>query len=183
MKFGCVSKEAADEIRNYIQKIKTNKKLSGLILDLRDCPGGSFEAGIGIASQFLDGHLVVEMQKKDVFSKFCSSGPDSLNKLSMIILQNKNTCSAAEIIAAALKANKRATLIGQNTAGGATAKEMISFPNRKDGVIISIAFLNDPLGKRIGHEGVEPDMRIKEIVASKNKDLYIEKALSIFRTK
>ncbi len=183
LKFGCVSKEAADEIRNYIQKIKTNKKLSGLILDLRDCPGGSFEAGIGIASQFLDGHLVVEMQKKDVFSKFCSSGPDSLNKLSMIILQNKNTCSAAEIIAAALKANKRATLIGQNTAGSATAKEMVSFPNRKDGVIISIAFLNDPLGKRIGHEGVEPDMRIKEIVASKNKDLYIEKALSIFRTK
>ena len=179
LKFGCVSKEAADEIRNYIQKIKTNKKLSGLILDLRDCPGGSFEAGIGIGSQFLDGHVVVEMQKKDVFSKFCSSGPDTLSKLPLIVLQNKNTCSAAEIIAAALKANKRAILIGQNTAGGATAKEIFYFPNRKDGLIMSIAFLNDPLGKRIGHEGVEPDMRIEEIVASKNKDLYIENALSI----
>ena len=183
MKFGCVSKEAADEICNHIQKIKTNKKLSGLILDLRDCPGGSFEAGIGIASQFLDGNVVVEMQKKESFSKFCSSGPDALNKLPLVVLQNKNSVSAAEIIAAALKANKRAILIGQNTAGGATAKEMISFPNRKDGIIISIAFLNDPLGKRIGHEGVEPDIRIEKIVAAKNKDLYIEKALSVLHTK
>ena len=183
LKFGCVSKEAADEIREYLQIIKSNKKLSGLILDLRDCPGGSFEAGIGIARQFLDGHVVVEMQKKDDFSKFCSASFDILNKQPMVVLQNKNTCSAAEIIAAALKAHKRATLIGENTAGGATAKEVVYFPNRKDGLIISIAFLNDPLGKRIGHEGVEPDMRIEEIVASKNKDLYIEKALSIFKSR
>ncbi len=183
LKFGCVSKEAADEIRNHIQKIKTNKKLSGLILDLRDCPGGSFEAGIGIASQFLDGNVVVEMQKKESFSKFCSSGPDALNKLPLVVLQNKNSVSAAEIIAVALKANKRAILIGQNTAGGATAKEMISFTNRKDGIIISIAFLNDPLGKRIGHEGVEPDIRIDELEVLKNKniDLYIKKSLSILK--
>jgi len=183
LKFSCISKEAANEVREHLQKIKTNKKLSGLILDLRDCPGGSFDAGIGIASQFLDGDVVIEMQKKDSFSKLCSTGPDVLNKLPLVVLQNKNSVSAAEIIAAALKASNRATLIGQNTEGGATAQQIVHYSNRKDGLIISIAFLNDSHGKRIGNEGVIPDIRIENAPASKNKDLYIEKALSILRSK
>lgn len=181
LKFSCISKNAASEVQNHLQKILTNQPLYGLILDLRDCPGGSFEAGIGIASQFLDGHVVVEMQKKEGFSKFCSAGSDILNKLPIVILQNKNTCSAGEIIAASLKAHKRATLVGENTAGKATAKEVIRYLNRKDGLIITIAFLNDPFGKRIGNEGIAPHIKIEESEILKNKqdDVYIEKALSL----
>ena len=183
LKFGCIGKDAADEVRGHLQAIKVHKKSQGLILDLRDCPGGSFEAGIGIASQFLDGHVVVEMQKKEALSKFCSSEHDILNKLPLVVLQNKNTCSAAEIIAAALKAHKRATLIGENTAGSATAKVVVPFINRKDGLILTIAFLNDPFGKRIGKNGVEPDILKKEIKIPKNRksDLYIAEALKLLQ--
>ncbi len=185
LKFGCIGKNAANEISVLIQTIKTNKKLVGLILDLRDCPGGSFEAGIGIASQFLDGHVVVEMQKREAVLKFSSAGPDILNKIPLVVLQNKNTCSAAEIIAAALKAHKRAILIGQNTAGSATAKEVVQYPNRKDGLIITIALLNDPFGKRIGKDGVEPDILTKEIKIPKTRksDLYIAEALKFLHSK
>lgn len=183
LRFDCIGKSAADEVQSYLQVVKTNKKLKGLILDLRDCPGGSFEAGIGIASQFLDEQVIVEMQRKELFLKFSSKGFDTLNKLPLVVLQNKNTCSAAEIIAAALKAHKRATLIGENTAGSATAKAIVSFSNRKDGLILTIAFLNDPFGKRIGKNGVEPDILKKEIKISKNKksDPYIAEALKFLQ--
>ncbi len=181
LKFGCINKNAADEVKNHLQTIITHQSLVGLILDLRDCPGGSFEAGIGIASQFLDGHVIVEMQKKKDFSKFCSAGSDTLHKLPIIILQNKSSCSAAEIIAAALKAHKRATLIGTNTGGSATAKKVVRYPHREDGLILTIAFLNDPFGKRIDNEGVEPHIRIEESEISNNKqaDIYIKKALDL----
>ena len=101
------------------------------------------------------------------------------------MLQNKNTCSAAEIIAAALKAHKRATLIGENTAGSATAKRVVPFINRKDGLILTIAFLNDPFGKRIGKNGVEPDIVKKEIKIPKSQksDLYIAEALKLLNSK
>lgn len=183
LKFGCIGKSAADEVQGHIQAIKTNRKLKGIILDLRDCPGGSFEAGVGIASQFLDGDVVVEMQRKQSFSKFSSKGRDTLNKLPLVVLQNKNTCSAAEIIVAALKAHKRAILIGENTAGSATAKAIVSFSNHKDGLILTIAFLNDPFGKRIGKSGIEPDILKKEIKISKNKksDPYIAEALKFLQ--
>ena len=185
LKFGCINKNAADEVAKHLQTIKKNKKSKGLILDLRDCPGGSFEAGVGIASQFLDGHVVVEMHKKEDNSKFSSAGFDTINKLSVIILQNKNTCSAGEIISAALKAHKRATLMGENTAGSATAKSVIHYPNRKDGLILTIAFLNDPNGKRIGKEGLEPDITLKDNEVSKIKkmDFYISEALKFLNKK
>ncbi len=185
LKFGCIGKDAANEVHDQLQIIKAYKKLKGLILDLRDCPGGSFEAGIDITSQFLDGDVVVEMQKKEEFLKFCSNEHDILNKLPLLVLQNKNTCSAAEIIAAALKAHKRATLIGENTAGSATAKRVVPFINRKDGLILTIAFLNDPFGKRIGKNGVEPDIVKKEIKIPKSQksDLYIAEALKLLNSK
>lgn len=185
LKFGCIGKDAANEVHNQLQIIQAHKKLKGLILDLRDCPGGSFEAGIGIAGQFLDGDVVVEMQKKEVILKFCSNEHDILNKLPLVVLQNKNTCSAAEIIAAALKAYKRATLIGENTAGSATAKRVVSFINREDGLVLTIAFLNDPFGKRIGKNGVEPDIVKKEIKIPKSQksDLYIAEALKLLHSK
>ncbi len=186
LKFGhIIGKDAAEEVQAHLQTIKAHKQLKGLILDLRNCLGGSFEAGIGIASQFLDGHVVLEMQKKEDFSKFSSRGPDTLNKIPLVVLQNKNTCSAAEIIAAALKAHKRATLIGENTAGSATAKAVVSFVNRKDGLILTIAFLNDPFGKRIGKNGVEPDILKKEIKLQKKikSDLYIAEALKFLHSK
>ena len=180
LKFGCINKNAANEVHNYLKTITTHQQLSGLILDLRDCPGGSFEAAIGIASQFLDGHVVVEMQKKKAFSKFCSTGPDILKNLPIVVLQNKNSSSAAEVIASALKAHKRAILIGENSSGSATAKRVFQYQNREDGLILTIAFLNDPLGKRIGNEGVKPDIKIEksEISKSKNLDIYIQKALN-----
>lgn len=183
LKFGCITKEAAQEVEKQLKKIQAQPRRAGLILDLRDCPGGSFEAGIGIASQFLDGHVIVEMQKKKDFSKFSSASFDALNKLPIVILQNQSTCSAAEIIAAALKAHKRAILIGTNTAGSATAKDIFHFSNRDDGFIISIAFLNDPFGKRISNTGVEPHIKIESVTLPKpqQKDVFIQKALTVLK--
>jgi len=127
LKFDCISKEGAKEVENQLHKIKSAPGLKGLILYLRDCPGGSFEAAVGIVSQFI--------------------------------------------------------LIGTTTGGNATAKEIFHYPNRSDGLILTIAFLNDPLGKRINNEGIEPHMKIEEspLGHQKSKDIYINKALEILQ--
>lgn len=179
LKLDFISNDYVRQIKDYLNKIKTNPKATALILDLRDSPGGSFEAAMEISELFLDGHPIIEVQKKDNFYKIVSAGKDQLNKLPMFVLQNRNTYSAAEIISAALKCNKRAKVIGQNSGGSATAKFVLYFPNRKDGLIIPSALLNDPNGKRIGKNGVEPDILIEEtkIQESKSKDLYILEAL------
>lgn len=179
LKLDFISNDCVNHVKNYLIKINDNPKSAALILDLRDSPGGSFNAAIDISAQFLDGHSIVEMQKKYSFSKFAASGKDVLNKLPIFVLQNSNTFSAAEIISAALKGNKRAKIIGQNSGGSATAKHVVNYPNRTDGLIIPIALLNDPNGKRIGKNGVEPDILIEEIKVQKSKqrDLYIFEAL------
>jgi len=181
LKFGCIGKDSDHEVRDQLITIQKNPKLSGLILDFRDSPGGSFEASLGIASQFLDGDVVIEVQKKEGFSKFASSGPDTLHKLPICVLQNHNTSSAAEIIAVALKTNKRAKIIGEKSSGTATAKLVAKYVDRNDGLIISLAFLNDSQGKRIGKDGIEPDILIKETKVHKASanDTYIAEALRV----
>ncbi len=179
LKLDFISNDCVNQVKNYLIKINSNPKSAALILDLRDSPGGSFNAAMEIAEQFLDGHPIVEMQKKYSFSKYAASGKDVLNKLPIFVLQNSNTFSAAEIISAALKGNKRAKIIGQNSGGSATAKHVVNYPNRTDGLIIPIALLNDPNGKRIGKNGVEPDILIEEtkVQKSKQRDPYIFEAL------
>lgn len=179
LKLDFISNDCVKHVKNYLIKINDNPKSVALILDLRDSPGGSFDAAMAIAEQFLDGHPIVEVQKKDSFYKFVASGKDVLNKLPIFVLQNSNTFSAAEIISAALKANNRAKIIGQNSGGAATAKHVVNYPNRSDGLIIPAALLNDPNGKRIGKNGVAPDILIEEakVQKSKHRDLYILEAL------
>ena len=183
LKLDFISNDSVHQVKDYLIRIKTNPQLAALILDLRDSPGGGFDAAMEIAEQFLDGHPIVEVQKKSGLSKFAASGKDVLSALPIYVLQNRNTFSAAEIISAALKGNKRAKIIGENSGGAATAKNIAYYPNRTDGVIIPIAFLNDPNGKRIGKDGVEPDILMEETKIQKNKtlDAYILKALSFVR--
>jgi carboxyl-terminal processing protease len=134
--------------------------VTGIILDLRDNPGGLLNEAIGVASSFLNGGDVLEEKdingniKKDPVLRNVSK-----TNLPLVVLVNQGTASAAEIVAGALQDVGRARLIGEPTFGTGTA--LIPFP-LSDGSEISLGVTEwlTPSGKTIWHVGLTPNVTI-----------------------
>jgi carboxyl-terminal processing protease len=165
-----IHEQADVEMLEIIDSIKKRSHTKGVILDIRNVPGGSLLAAANIACMLLDGDLVVDLKSKKDKSQIISSGPDQLKNIPIVVLQNRNSCSAAEIISASLQASKRATIMGQNSAGAATGKVFLPLTTEKGALILTYAFLYDKNGKKIGTDGISPDILLKEIKESKLTD-------------
>lgn len=170
IKVGFVQEHAHDEMLAIIDEIKKHPKVKGIILDIRNTPGGSLQAAANIAALFLDGDVVVEIKTKTENGKIISSGPDLLKNISITVLQNRNSCSAAEVISASLKASKRAKIAGENSAGAATGKVFESLKCSNGAVIITNAFLYDKNEKIISTDGISPDIMLKAIKESDSSE-------------
>lgn len=170
IKVNFIHNNAEEEMRKIIENIKKRSKVKGVILDIRNAPGGSLLAASKIACLFLDGDLVVNLQSKTDKSAIISSGPDQLKNIPVVVLQNRNSCSAAEIISASLKASNRAKIIGENSAGAATAKLFLPLQDKKGALMITYAFLYDKNEKIIGTDGISPNILLKEIKESNSTD-------------
>lgn len=166
IKISFIHEQAEEEMLKIIDEIKNRSKVHGMILDIRNAPGGSLLAAAKIACLFLDGDLVVNLQSKYDKSAIISSGPDQLKNIPIVVLQNRNSCSAVEIISASLKASNRATILGENSAGMATAKAFLPLQDKKGALIITYAFLYDKNEKKIGTDGISPNILLKEIKES-----------------
>ena len=129
------------------------------VLDLRDNPGGFLSQAIGLASLFMPGGTVVEVRTKDGRSAKPATGqPVSGNPLVLIV--NKNTAAAAEVVSAALKESQRAMVVGTNTMGKGSVQIMhdMSFGGA---LRYTAAYYLTPEGHAIDQVGVTPDTTIK----------------------
>ncbi len=144
--------EALDEI--------DQRGAKGVVLDLRNDPGGLLDMAVGVASQFLkQGNVLQEKNAKgkvrpvplDAGAKKCA--------LPLVVLINSGTASAAEIVAGALQDSKRATLVGETTFGTGTVLKTIPL---SDGSALQLAFLEwlTPKGRTIWHKGITPDVAV-----------------------
>ncbi len=146
----------ATELKSALTEIQAQSS-SGIILDLRDNPGGLLEEAVAVASQFLKtGNVLLE---KDIDGKITpvgviNSGP--VNDLPMVVLVNQGTASAAEIVAGALHDGGRARLVGETTFGTGTV--LLQFP-LSDGsaLVLAVQEWLTPSGKTIWHTGLAPD--------------------------
>jgi len=128
------------------------------VLDLRDNPGGYLGQAIGLASLFMPGGTVVEVRTKDGQSAKPATGqPVSSNPL--VVITNKNTAAAAEVVAAALKESQRAMVVGTNTMGKGSVQIMhdMSFGGA---LRYTAAYYLTPEGHAIDQVGVTPDVTI-----------------------
>ena len=134
--------------------------VKGLILDLRNDPGGLLDMAVGVESQFLqNGDALLE---KDSHGKVRPvSLEDDVKKcnLPLVVLINEGTASAAEIVAGALQDATRATLLGETTFGTGTVLKTIPL---SDGSAVQLAFLEwlTPKGRTIWHKGITPDITV-----------------------
>jgi len=161
------------ELKKAIKKILNDKSLEikGMVLDLRNNPGGILDAAVEISDIFLDkatlGYdgVIVSTKGRTADSETSekASNKDLTNNLPLIVLVNGGSASAAEIVGAALKAHKRAIIMGTTTFGKGSVQTIIPFRDNKSGLKITTALYYTPTGQSIQATGIEPDIIVESL--------------------
>jgi carboxyl-terminal processing protease len=152
----------AAAVQDLRQKI--GSRLSGFILDLRNNPGGVFDAAVAVADAFIDkGDIVVVKGRKPASVKRISATPGDLAKgLPLVALVNGGTAREAELVAGALQDNHRAVLLGSKTFGESSIVSLI--PLSEGGAIrLTTARFTTPLGREIQGKGLDPDLAVTSL--------------------
>lgn len=139
-----------------------NKNVKGIILDLRNDPGGLLDSSVDVSSLWLDkGKVILEEKRGDqVIKTYKSSGGNILNGIPTVVLINEGSASASEITAGALKDNGAAQLVGEKSYGKGSVQQVT--PLDSGGVLkVTIARWYTPNGKNINEEGIEPDKKVE----------------------
>jgi len=165
--------EIVDEIKNK----STDKNYGGIVLDLRNNPGGYLQASVLVASDFIKSGVVVEQQSSDgsVEKYEVDKSRGKLLDDKLVILVNGGSASAAEILAGALKDYNRGKLIGEKTFGKGTVQQPEDF-NDGSGLHVTVAKWLLPNGANIHKVGISPDVEVKSGDDIK-KDLQLDKAI------
>jgi carboxyl-terminal processing protease len=157
-----------------------NNNVSGIILDLRNDPGGLVNQATDIAGWFLNrGEVILSEQERDGSkTEIKSNGPSNFSSLPLVVLINEGSASASEILAGALKDNRGAPLIGQTSFGKGTVQKIIDFDDGSS-LKVTVAKWFTPSGVRIQDTGIEPDIKVELTIEDYDagKDPQMERAL------
>jgi carboxyl-terminal processing protease len=148
-----ISNDASREFRNALQKLST---ADGIILDLRDNPGGLLSNALEIADMLLENGTIVSTISRHSRHTDLSSG-DPVTRQPMVILVDEESASASEILASALQENARGILVGTRTYGKGLVQEINRLPGGA-AVHITVSKYLTPDGKDINKVGVAPDI-------------------------
>ena len=161
------NENSASQVEKKIKELEKNKNINAYILDLRNNPGGLLSQAIKITDFFLNtGEIVSTKSRKKIENRkwFAKKG-DLINGKTIIVLINYGSASASEIVAGALKDQKRAILLGENSYGKGSVQSIIPLKN-KGAIRLTVAKYYLPSGKSISEVGVSPDIEVNEV--SKN---------------
>lgn len=167
----------------------SSQNVQGIILDLRNNPGGLLDQAQNIAGWFLKSREIVlkeELRKGDGYEikDYLSWGPSNFASKPVVVLINQGSASASEILAAALRDNRNAVIIGETSFGKGKVQQLFSL-NDKSSIKITIANWLTPKGEQIDGNGITPDIEIKMTADDyeNNKDPQLDKAVEIIFSK
>ncbi len=165
------------QIRSVLTDI-SKKTPHGIILDLRGNGGGLLSAADVVVSNFVPkGSVVAKVQSKsETTEEITESDPTVSESTKMVVLVNKGSASASEIVAGALQDMKRATIVGTQSFGKGTVQEVVGFRSG-EALKITIAEWLTPLGRKLDGIGVKPDI----VIESDDRDAQLQRALDILR--
>ena len=142
--------------------IGLNAPISGILLDLRDNPGGVLTSAVSVASLFMNDTDVVQVQARQNESRVLSTqGEAILKTLPVVVLQNRYSASAAEVLASSLQEQKRATIVGEVSYGKGSVQSVIPL-NDEQAVKLTVANYMTASGRQIDGIGVEPDVALSD---------------------
>ena len=153
------SKGISQDLQQALAEIK-NRKLTGVILDLRNDPGGLLDEAVGVVSQFVAaGNVLEEQGASGKITPIPVDHQYPVTALPMVVLINHGSASAAEITAGALQDAGRATLIGETTFGTGTVLNDFNLPDGS-ALLLAVQEWLTPKGRVIWHHGITPDDQV-----------------------
>jgi carboxyl-terminal processing protease len=163
----------ATDLLKAISDLQKESALEGLILDLRNNPGGVLTGAVNVSDAFIDGGLIVYTEGRidDSSHRYPATPGDSLNGAPLVVLINGGSASASEIVAGALQDHKRAIIMGTKSFGKGSVQTIQELRNGS-AVKLTTARYFTPNGRSIQARGIVPDISLNtlKISASDNKD-------------
>ena len=161
------------DLRKAISKLKkaNDKKLKGLVLDLRNNPGGLLNAAVEVSDAFLEEGVVVSIKGRDKSNTttYSAKGADLINGAPIVILINGGSASASEIVAGALQDHKRGIVMGTLSFGKASVQTVVPLGNGS-ALKLTTARYYTPAGTSIQAKGITPDIVLDDVKVSKKDD-------------
>ena len=174
-----ISRNASKEVSEILQNSPYKK---AFIIDLRSNPGGLLSNAIYISDMFLNGGAIVSTVDRDGYKETQKATRGVLTTKPLVILVDKGSASASEIVSGAMKDNKRAVIVGTQSFGKGLVQEINKLPNNS-GINITIQKYLTPNGTDIHKKGITPDVLVEfteEDVKNKN-DVQLKRAIEIAR--
>ena len=172
-----ISKNAAGEIESILNN---SSGMKGFIIDLRSNPGGLLTNAIYISDMLLRGGVIVSTVDRDSYKTTTRARIQQVTDKPIVVLINKGSASASEILSGALKDNHRATIVGEQSFGKGLVQEINKLPDEA-GMNITIQRYLTPSGNDIHKKGITPDVVVEltQKDAEAKKDVQLEKAIEI----
>jgi carboxyl-terminal processing protease len=170
--------QTGDDVTQSLQKLMDEEELKGLVLDLRNNPGGILRASVDVAGLFMDGGTVVytEGRLSNSDMHYDAEPQDASSGTPLVILINSGSASASEIVAGALQDHGRAVVMGTDSFGKGSVQTVLPLSDSR-AVKLTTALYFTPSGRSIQAEGIEPDILVERAkVTAYNNSLRITEA-------
>ncbi|MCL7941413.1 S41 family peptidase [Halomonas sp. ATCH28] len=150
-----------EQVGSAIRRLERDAPLKGLVLDLRNNPGGVLQAAVDVADAFLDEGLIVytEGRLPDSEMRFSAGRETAAAEVPLVVLINGGSASAAEIVAGALQDQRRGVVMGTESFGKGSVQQIMPLGNG-EGLKLTTALYFTPDGRSIQAQGIEPDVEV-----------------------
>jgi carboxyl-terminal processing protease len=160
------------------------KNAKGVIIDVRNNPGGYLDKAISVAGEWLPDQLVVQQRERGTITeRYKGTGRGKLKGIKTVVLINEGSASASEILAGALQDSGTATIVGKTSFGKGSVQDYLEYADGS-ALKVTIAEWLTPNGRSIAHEGIKPDVEVEVTPEDINaeRDAQLEKAIELLRT-
>ena len=165
--------KTGSSLKNVLLKIKKKNNLKGIVLDLRNNPGGVLGAAVEVSDTFLDQKKMIVTtsgRMSDAINEFKSSSNDFAKDIPIVVLINGGSASASEIVAGALQDHRRAIIMGTQSFGKGSVQTILPL-TRKTALKITTARYFTPNGRSIQAKGITPDIIVNEMKFEKKDEV------------
>ena len=161
IRIGSFSEDVDKDVSKAFEKAQKNRKepLKGIVLDVRNNPGGLLDQAVGVTSLFLEHGEIVSTRARNEEDtlRYSAKGKDITNGLPIVVIINNGSASASEIVAGALQDHKRAVIIGEKSFGKGSVQTVIPL-GQQNAMRLTTAKYYTPSGRSIQATGIEPDI-------------------------
>jgi len=165
------------ELEEVLNEFKKDSAIQGVILDLRNNPGGLLDSAIEVASKFIKEGPIVHIKDRDGIVATIESKGNKYPEWPLFVLVNEGSASASEIVAGAIQDSARGKLLGEKTFGKGVVQQVFNLYNGS-GVAITTSEYFTPNERSINHIGIEPDILV-EPVEDDEQDMQLNKAIQL----